>query len=85
MIKMIGGWLESAIHAAPESSRTIVAIQVRRRCSRGQAGPACSLCHRVRWGGTPLLNGTRTRRMSILPACLPADPAVGVCHPVWRD
>ena len=29
MIGMIGGWLESAIRAAPESSRTIVAIQVR--------------------------------------------------------
>eukprot|EP00887_Chlorella_sp_A99_P000899 scaffold5.g899.t1 len=28
MIDMIGGWLESAIRAAPEGSRTIVAIQI---------------------------------------------------------
>ena len=28
MIGMIGGWLESAIRATPESSRTIVAIQI---------------------------------------------------------
>lgn len=29
MINMIGGWLESAIRATPEGSRTIVAIQAR--------------------------------------------------------
>lgn len=28
MIGMIGGWLESAIRATPEGSRTIVAIQI---------------------------------------------------------
>ena len=42
MIGMIAGWLEDAIRAVPEGSRTIVAIQV-----RAGAGRCC--CSRATW------------------------------------